>query len=128
MQTYPDWKIIELIEAYMQGSNNADLQGYREQTRQRDFANKQGILWSLKLVSTLGQYKNKRILDVGCGFGWHSFGLSLLNRGSKVLVCPENLAPSPKRKVGGGGGDCFRTCWSGIRGRCVNRALYGAIV
>jgi hypothetical protein len=59
----------------MQGANNADLQGYREQTRQRDFANKQGFLWSLKMVSSLGQYKNKRILDVGCGFGWHSFGL-----------------------------------------------------
>jgi 2-polyprenyl-3-methyl-5-hydroxy-6-metoxy-1,4-benzoquinol methylase len=84
MQTYPDWKIVELIEAYMQGSDNADLKGYREQTRQRDFANKQGFLWSLKLVSSLGQYKNKRILDVGCGFGWHCFALSLLNRGSKV--------------------------------------------
>jgi 2-polyprenyl-3-methyl-5-hydroxy-6-metoxy-1,4-benzoquinol methylase len=68
----------------MQGSDNADLKGYREQTHQRDFANKQRFLWSLKLVSSLGQYKNKRILDVGCGFGWHSFALSLLNPGSKV--------------------------------------------
>src|ERR1039458_9187339 len=85
MRIYPDGKILCLIEEYMQGSENPDLKHYREQTYQRDFANKDRFLWSLKHISELGNYRNKRILDVGCGFGWHAFTISLLDNENEVV-------------------------------------------
>jgi SAM-dependent methyltransferase len=85
MQTYPDDVIIRLVEEYMKGSENPDLKGYVGQTRQRDFANKNRFLWSLKHISKLGRYRNKRILDVGCGFGWQAFTVSLLDNENKVV-------------------------------------------
>jgi 2-polyprenyl-3-methyl-5-hydroxy-6-metoxy-1,4-benzoquinol methylase len=85
VQIYPDDKIIRLIEEYMEGSQNPDLKGYRGQTLQRDFADKDRFLWSLKHIFKLGRYGNKRILDVGCGFGWQAFTISLLDSESKVV-------------------------------------------
>ena len=84
MKIYPDSQIISLIEGYMQGSQNPDLLRYREQSYQRDFADKQRFLWSLKHVAALGGVRNKRILDVGCGFGWQAFTISLLDNANKV--------------------------------------------
>src|ERR1039458_2801897 len=84
MQIYPDHKIISLIEEYMKGSESPDLKHYREQTYERDFANKDRFLWSLKYISKLGHYRNKRILDVGCDCGWHAFTISLLDNENEV--------------------------------------------
>jgi SAM-dependent methyltransferase len=85
MQIYSDQEIIELIDAYMQGSDNADQIGYRTQTYSRDFADRERFLWFLKYISKLGSYQNKRILDVGCGFGWHAFGFSLLDNKNRLV-------------------------------------------
>jgi ubiquinone/menaquinone biosynthesis C-methylase UbiE len=85
MQIYSDREIIRLIEDYMQGSENPDLKGYRAQTYERDFANKERFLWALKHISKLGSYSGKRILDVGCGFGWQAFTTSLLDNENKVV-------------------------------------------
>ena len=85
MQVCSDQKIIGLVEEYMRGSDNPDQVGYRGQTYERDFADKKRFLWFLKHVSKLGSYRNKRILDVGCGFGWHAFTLSLLDAENKVV-------------------------------------------
>jgi 2-polyprenyl-3-methyl-5-hydroxy-6-metoxy-1,4-benzoquinol methylase len=86
MQIYSDDEIINLLEEYMQGSQNPDFKGYREQTYQRDFANKERFLWSLKHIAELGQYRNKCILDVGCGCGWQAFTMSLLDRENKIVA------------------------------------------
>jgi len=86
MKIYPDDKIIRLVEEYMQGSENPDFKCYREQTYHRDFADKGRFLWSLKYLARLGRYSNKRILDVGCGFGWQAFTVSLLDSDNKVAA------------------------------------------
>jgi 2-polyprenyl-3-methyl-5-hydroxy-6-metoxy-1,4-benzoquinol methylase len=86
MQIYSDDEIIRLIDQYMDSSEHPDLKGYREQTRQRDFADKGRFLWALKYVAKLGDYHNKRILDVGCGMGWQAFTIALLDAGNKVTA------------------------------------------
>lgn len=85
MQLYPDDTIIRLVEEYMQSSENPDFRSYVEQTLKRDFANRDRFLWSLKHISKLGGYRNKRVLDVGCGFGWQAFVISLLDNRNKVI-------------------------------------------
>jgi SAM-dependent methyltransferase len=86
MQVYPDERIIELIEEYMHGSENPDQVGYREQTYGRDFADKKRFLWFIKKhIVGLGNYHGKRILDVGCGLGWHAFAISLLDQSNAVV-------------------------------------------
>ena len=85
MQVYSDNEIIRLIEQYMEGSENPDLQCYRAQTYERDFANKERFLWALKHLATLGDYRGKRILDVGCGFGWQAFTIAVLDDKNEVV-------------------------------------------
>ena len=75
---YPDAKIIELVEAYMHASDHPDQVGYRKQVAHREFADKNLFLAGLKRLAKLGDLKNKRILDVGCGFGWQAFVFSLM--------------------------------------------------
>lgn len=86
MQTYSDQQIISLIEEYMHGSDNPDQVGYRKQTHGRDFADQNRFLWFIKEhIAGLGDYRGKKILDVGCGLGWHAFAISLLDPGNKVI-------------------------------------------
>jgi 2-polyprenyl-3-methyl-5-hydroxy-6-metoxy-1,4-benzoquinol methylase len=80
-----DAEIIKLIEDYMHGSDNPDLVGYRQQTYDRDFADKERFVWFCRLIAKLGDYHGKRILDVGCGFGWHAFTMSILDRRNEVV-------------------------------------------
>jgi SAM-dependent methyltransferase len=69
----------------MFSSANPDLKGYREQAYNRDFKDKQRFLWSLKHIAKLGGYRGARILDVGCGFGWQAFTVSLLDDHNQVV-------------------------------------------
>jgi SAM-dependent methyltransferase len=84
-RTYTDDEIIQHINAYMDGSSHPDCVGYRAQTRERDFANKQGFIQYLRELMRFGSFQGKRILDVGCGFGWHDVGLSLLDPTLEVV-------------------------------------------
>jgi ubiquinone/menaquinone biosynthesis C-methylase UbiE len=84
-QKYTDEEIIRKINEYMDASEHPDLVGYRKQTRERDFADSERFLWFLRSLASLGGYRNKRILDVGCGFGWHAVGLSLLDPSSEIV-------------------------------------------
>jgi 2-polyprenyl-3-methyl-5-hydroxy-6-metoxy-1,4-benzoquinol methylase len=77
--------LIDLIEQYMNGSDHPDLKGYREQTYTRDFADKDRFVWSLKHIAKLGDYRSRRILDVGCGCGWQAFTISLLDTGNSIV-------------------------------------------
>lgn len=78
MQKYSDDRIIDLVEQFMYGSDHPDQVGYREQTKEREFANKQAFLERLKILARLGNFQSKRILDVGCGFGWQAFAFALM--------------------------------------------------
>jgi len=74
---YTDDQMIALIEQYMHGSDHPDQIGYREQVKTREFADKGVFLARLQNLAQLGNFTNKRILDVGCGFGWQAFAMSL---------------------------------------------------
>jgi len=83
---YSDNEVISLVEQYMDSSEHPDLRAYREQTRQRDFADKGRFLWTLRYIAKIGHYRNKRILDVGCGMGWQAFTIALLDAGNAVTA------------------------------------------
>jgi SAM-dependent methyltransferase len=85
MQLYSDKEIIGLVEAYMHGSDHPDQVGYRRQVATREFANKELFLASLKRLAKIGGFRGKRILDVGCGFGWQAFVFSLLDERNSVV-------------------------------------------
>ncbi len=82
MQSYSDAQIIDLVETYMHGSDHPDQVEYRKQVETREFASKTRFLAELKRLAAIGDFRGKRILDVGCGFGWQAFTMSLL--GNKV--------------------------------------------
>jgi SAM-dependent methyltransferase len=75
---YSDSEILRLVEEYMHGSNHPDQVGYREQVKVREFSDKDIFLSRLKMLRRLGGFNGKRILDVGCGFGWHAFAFALM--------------------------------------------------
>jgi SAM-dependent methyltransferase len=82
MPAFTDSQILSLVEAYMNGSDHPDQVGYRNQVADREFANKERFLHELKRLASLGNFRSKNILDVGCGFGWQAFTMALL--GNKV--------------------------------------------
>jgi len=69
----------------MHGSDHPDQVGYRTQVETREFANKELFLASLKRLANIGGFRGKRILDVGCGFGWQAFVFSLLDERNSVV-------------------------------------------
>jgi SAM-dependent methyltransferase len=85
MQRLPDTQIILLIEEYMNGSDHPDQVGYRNQVADREFADKNHLLGSLKRLAKFGDFHGKRILDIGCGFGWHAFTIALLDEANSVV-------------------------------------------
>lgn len=86
MTNLSDDQIAELIYEYMQGTNNPDIVGYKEQTRMRNVPEaRTRFFWSLRHISKLGRFHNKRILDIGCGCGWQAFAMSLLDRTNQVV-------------------------------------------
>jgi SAM-dependent methyltransferase len=79
-----DSQIISFCEQYMHGSDHPDQIGYRKQAAQRDFLDKKLFLERQKILLDLGDFRGKRILDVGCGFGWYAFVFSLLGNNSVI--------------------------------------------
>lgn len=63
------------ITAYSRGSEHPDLQVYRRDIEQHNW---ERFSWWIKLIAGLGNfYGDKRILEIGCGFGWEAAALSL---------------------------------------------------
>jgi SAM-dependent methyltransferase len=85
MRTLSNHEILSLIQDYMHGSEHPDQVGYRKQIVHREFANRGRFLSEIKRLARLGNFNGKRILDVGCGFGWHAFALSLLDSRNRVV-------------------------------------------
>src|SRR5579872_1131071 len=83
MAAYSDSEIIAFVDQYMHGSDHPDQIGYRDQVKEREFADRAAFLARLKNLAKLGNFQNKRILDVGCGFGWQAFVFAL--QGNSVI-------------------------------------------
>jgi len=68
-------ELASRITAYSRGSDHPDLQVYR---RDIDKHNWERFGWWIRLIADLGHfYGDKRILEIGCGFGWEAAALSL---------------------------------------------------
>lgn len=79
-----DERLKESVESYIYGSDHPDLQVYR-----KDFGIKFNIDYWLAGMQTrceLGGFHNKRILEVGCGFGWDAVALSLIGQNRVVAT------------------------------------------
>ena len=77
-------KLARILADYVHGSDHPDLQVYR-----RDFADPQSFdvwFWRTKHFCDLGNFYGKRVLEVGCGFGWDAVGLGLIGR-NEVVAC-----------------------------------------
>jgi 2-polyprenyl-3-methyl-5-hydroxy-6-metoxy-1,4-benzoquinol methylase len=81
-----DEEILSAINEYMFGSEHPDLVGYRTQTLQRDMRNKYIYMAGMRRICAIGGLKNKRVLDVGCGFGWQALTISMLGNNSVVAI------------------------------------------
>lgn len=94
MRPYSDEEILQAVHTYMFGSNNPDLIGYRTQSLTRDLANKKIYMWTMRRLCRLGNLKGKKVLDVGCGFGWQALTVSMIGNNSVVAndILPSMIA------------------------------------
>jgi SAM-dependent methyltransferase len=78
--------IPQLLKQYINGSEHPDLQVYRRDLTDESIA---VWLWRMEEFCRLGNFYGKRILEVGCGFGWDAVGLALV--GSNEVVASDIL-------------------------------------
>lgn len=81
---HSDDEILAAVDEYMSGSNRPDFVSYRKQTLARDYAHKHVFMWCMRHLCQLGNMKNARILDVGCGCGWQALAVSMVGHNSVV--------------------------------------------
>jgi ubiquinone/menaquinone biosynthesis C-methylase UbiE len=82
--------IAATIREYVQGSDHPDLVVYRKGIG-NDAKRMQTKLWRIKHWCDLGDFYGKRILEVGCGFGWDAVGMALVGRNE---VIASDILPS----------------------------------
>lgn len=78
------------ISEYMEGSEHPDLQVYRRGVGP-SAAGAQTWLWRTKHFCDLGGFYGKRLLEVGCGFGWDAVALALTGNNH---VIASDILPS----------------------------------
>lgn len=78
--------INDIMREYVQGSDHPDLKVYRE-----DLSDNELWHWRIEHFCELGGFRGKRILEVGCGFGWDAVGLALVG-GNEVVA--SDILPS----------------------------------
>ena len=79
-----DTEVAQIVTDYIHGSEHPDLVVYR-----KDFETKFDIARWIAGIRTscgLGNFHGKRILEVGCGFGWDAVGLSLIGNNEVVAT------------------------------------------
>lgn len=84
---HSDADIARIVTEYVHGSQHPDLVVYR-----RDFGGKFDVpRWvrEIRRRCELGRFFGKRLLEVGCGFGWDAVGLSLA--GDNEVVATDIL-------------------------------------
>ncbi len=82
-------KLRETMLQYVHGSEHPDLQVYRQGTFDAD--EHEVWHWRTKHYCDLGGFYGKRVLEVGCGFGWDSVGLSIIGKNEMVA---SDILPS----------------------------------
>jgi SAM-dependent methyltransferase len=82
-------ELLELMTRYVNGSDHPDLQVYRRGT----FDEEKIKMWSwrTKHFCDLGGFYGKRVLEVGCGFGWDAVGLAVIGKNDVVA---SDILPS----------------------------------
>lgn len=78
-----------ILKEYVQGSDHPDLQVYRRDLADDEFLNV--WLWRARQYCDLGNFYGKRVLEVGCGFGWDAAGLALIGN-NEIVAC--DILPS----------------------------------
>ena len=72
-------QVLHYIEDYVRGSGNPDMLEYGSSVfDSTDSATADRFLWITKHLIKLSGSNGKRILDVGCGFGWDAIAVALL--------------------------------------------------
>ena len=86
MTSISDEALATTIKDYILGSDHPDLQVYR-----RNITDVTVVRWvnMMKAHCQLGRFSNKKILEVGCGFGWDAVGLSLI--GNNEILATDIL-------------------------------------
>lgn len=79
--------LAHILRDYVHGSEHPDLQVYRRDVA--DPAHFDLWLWRTRHFCELGNFHGKRILEVGCGFGWDAVGLALI--GNNEVVASDIL-------------------------------------
>ena len=79
--------LSKLMSQYVQGSEHPDLQVYR--TGMLDPTGHSLWFWRTKHFCDLGDFYWKRILEVGCGFGWDAVGIAVV--GNNEVVASDIL-------------------------------------
>ena len=82
-------ELPDILNEYVQGSDHPDLQVYRRDVADGEFLNV--WRWRIKQYCDLGNFYGKRLLEVGCGFGWDALGLALIGN-NEVVAC--DILPS----------------------------------
>ena len=80
--------ISKIMSEYVHGSEHPDLKIYRGDGMD-DPSGHELWLWRTKYFCDLGNFYNKRILEVGCGFGWDAVGIALI--GDNDVVASDIL-------------------------------------
>src|SRR5271166_4952899 len=84
--TYTDALVWDAIHSYMFGSEHPDVVGYRNQSLERDLANGPHFVSAIREICRLGNFYNKRILEVGCGLGWYALAISMIGDNSVLAT------------------------------------------
>ncbi len=73
------------IAEYIRGSDNPDFRTYGDSIlRAVETDDADRFMWSITHLMKLGRIYDARVLDVGCGFGWHDLAISLLGHNHVV--------------------------------------------
>lgn len=77
------------LKEYVQGSDHPDLQVYRRGVTDDSFHDV--WLWRTRHFCELGDFFGKRVLEVGCGFGWDAVGIATIGKNDVVA---SDILPS----------------------------------
>jgi SAM-dependent methyltransferase len=80
-------ELLSLMKDYLAGSDHPDLQVYRSSLSGGEL--REIWHWRTQEFCRLGGFQGKRILEVGCGFGWDAVGLSKV--GNNEVVASDIL-------------------------------------
>ena len=80
-----DTEILRWTREYLSGGDHPDFRTYAGKlSSDTDLTH---FIWVMNHLVKLGRMRDGRVLDIGCGFGWHAVALSMIARAH--LVCND---------------------------------------